>query len=119
LGRASKRCDGDGSETADVLLHVHVYVTTSDGFDIRARMFSPLDGIPEDPATSTANCALAGLLGHLDEAANGDFRWRIAQGVEMGRPSVLEARTEKRDGEVVNVWIGGESVLVSKGLIEV
>jgi trans-2,3-dihydro-3-hydroxyanthranilate isomerase len=59
------------------------------------------------------------LLSHLDEAAGGSFSWRIAQGVEMGRPSVLEARTEKREGEVVNVWIGGESVMVSEGLIEV
>jgi trans-2,3-dihydro-3-hydroxyanthranilate isomerase len=59
------------------------------------------------------------LLSHIDEAAGGTFSWRIAQGVEMGRPSVLEARTEKRDGEVVNVWIGGESVMVSEGLIEV
>ena len=98
---------------------VHLYVRTSDGFDIRARMFSPMDGIPEDPATGSANCALVGLLSHLDEAASGTLSWRIAQGVEMGRPSVLEARTEKRDGAVVNVWIGGESVLVSEGLIEV
>jgi len=37
----------------------------------------------------------------------------------MGRPSVLEARTEKRDGTVVNVWIGGESVMVAEGWIEV
>ncbi len=98
---------------------VHLYVRTSDGFDLRARMFSPMDGIPEDPATGSANCALVGLLSHLDEAAGGAFSWRIAQGVEMGRPSVLEARTEKRDGALVNVWIGGESVLVSEGLIEV
>ena len=105
----------EGIEQPDV----HLYVKTSDGFDIRARMFSPMDGIPEDPATGSANCALVGLLSHLDEAAGGTFSWRIAQGVEMGRPSVLEARTEKRDGEVVNVWIGGESVMVSEGLIEV
>ena len=98
---------------------IHLYVRTADGFDIRARMFSPLDGIPEDPATGSANCALVGLLSHLDEAADGAFTWRIAQGVEMGRPSVLEARTEKRDGVVVNVWIGGESVMVCEGLIEV
>ena len=77
------------------------------------------EGILEDPATGSANCALAGLLSHLDEKATGVFRWRIAQGVEMGRPSTLEARTEKRDGVVVNVWIGGESVLVSEGLITV
>jgi trans-2,3-dihydro-3-hydroxyanthranilate isomerase len=104
----------DGAEVPDVL----VYVRSSDGFDIHTRMFSPLDGIPEDPATGSANCVLAALLSHLDEAADGAFSWRIAQGVEMGRPSVLEARTEKRDGEVVNVWIGGESVMVSEGLIE-
>ena len=99
--------------------YVHLYTRTSDGFDIRARMFSPLDGSPEDPATGSANCALVGLLSHYNETASGEFHWRIAQGVEMGRPSVLEARTEKRDGAVVNVWIGGECVLVSVGLIEV
>ncbi|MCX6363968.1 MAG: PhzF family phenazine biosynthesis protein [Actinobacteria bacterium] len=105
----------EGIELPDL----HLYVRTSDGFDIRARMFAPMDGVPEDPATGSANCALAGLLSHLDEAAGGTFSWRIAQGVEMGRPSVLEARTEKRDGEVVNVWIGGESVMVGEGYIEV
>ena len=105
----------DGIELPDL----HLYVKTSDGFDIRARMFAPMDGVPEDPATGSANCALVGLLSHLDAAAGGTFRWRIAQGVEMGRPSVLEARSEKRHGEVVNVWIGGHSVMVSEGLIEV
>jgi len=104
-----------GVETADLL----VYVRSADDFDVRARMFSPLDGIPEDPATGSANCALAGLLAHLDEAADGAFAWRIAQGVEMGRPSVLEARAEKWRGEVANVWIGGESVLVAEGYLEV
>ena len=37
--------------------------------------------------------------------------------VEMGRPSVLDARVEKRDGEVVSAWIGGSSVLVSEGVL--
>ncbi len=96
-----------------------VYARTSDGFDIRQRMFAPTEGIPEDPATGSAACALAGLLGHLSAAANGAFSWRIAQGAEIGRPSVLEARAEKRDGEVINVWVGGESVLVSEGTIRV
>ncbi len=105
----------DGAEVPDLL----VYVRSGDDFDLRARMFSPLDGIPEDPATGSANCALAGLLAQLDAAADGDFRWRIAQGVEMGRPSVLEARAEKRQGAVTGVWIGGESVLVAEGVMEV
>jgi trans-2,3-dihydro-3-hydroxyanthranilate isomerase len=99
--------------------YVHLYVRDSDGFDVRARVFTPLDGPPEDPATGSANCALVALLSHNNGEPHGSFHWRIAQGVEMGRPSVLEARTVKRDGVVVNVWIGGECVLVSEGLIEV
>lgn len=104
-----------GAEVPDLL----VYVRSNDDFDIRARMFSPLDGIPEDPATGSANCVLAGLLSDLDPAPDGAFAYRIAQGVEMGRPSVLQARTRKRGGEVTDVWIGGESVMVAEGWIEV
>jgi len=98
---------------------VHLYLRSGDEFDLRTRMFSPLDGIPEDPATGSANCALAALLARLDAASDGSFAWRIAQGVEMGRPSVLEARAAKRAGGVVGAWIGGSSVLVSEGFIEV
>jgi len=96
---------------------VHLYVRTNDGFDIRARMFAPLAGVPEDPATGSANCALGGLLAHYNGDASGTFSWRIAQGVEMGRPSVLVARAAKTDGIVKATWIGGVSVLVSEGTI--
>ena len=82
-------------------------------------MFAPLDGVPEDPATGSANCALAALLAKHDPRPSGELRWRIAQGVEMGRPSLLEARARKKDGEVVDVRIGGASVMVSEGWIEV
>src|SRR5205809_2683048 len=41
---------------------LHLYTRMSDDFDIRARMFAPLSGVTEDPATGSANCALAGLL---------------------------------------------------------
>jgi trans-2,3-dihydro-3-hydroxyanthranilate isomerase len=82
-------------------------------------MFAPFDGVPEDPATGSANCALAGLLSHYDGARDGPASWRIAQGVEMGRPSVLEASAERRDGAVVATRVGGASVLVSEGVIEV
>ncbi len=101
--------------TPDVFLYVH----SRDQFDIRARMFAPLDGVPEDPATGSANCALAAMLAQGDARADGSFRWRVAQGVEMGRPSVLEARAEKRAGAVVSAMVGGASVLVGEGWIEV
>ena len=104
---------------------IHLYVRCDrrrqhfDGFDVRARMFAPLDGVPEDPATGSANAALSAMLASLDPKPDGEFRYRIAQGVEMGRPSVLEARVEKRDGAVVTARIGGTSVLVGEGWIEV
>jgi trans-2,3-dihydro-3-hydroxyanthranilate isomerase len=98
---------------------MHLYVRVSDGFDIRARMFAPLSGVPEDPATGSASCALAGLLAQYKEEPGGSFSWRIAQGVEMGRPSTLIARANKADGAVQATWVGGSCVMVSEGFIQV
>jgi trans-2,3-dihydro-3-hydroxyanthranilate isomerase len=98
---------------------LHLYTRVSDGFDIRARMFAPLSGVPEDPATGSASCALAGLLAHYREEPSGSFSWRIAQGVEMGRPSNLIARAEKADGTVRATWVGGSCVMVSEGFIQI
>jgi trans-2,3-dihydro-3-hydroxyanthranilate isomerase len=97
----------------DILLYTH----SSGDVDIRARMFAPIDGVPEDPATGSANCALAALLSHCDPADTGDYNWRIAQGVEMGRPSILDARTQKRGGVVTTTLIGGDCVMVCEGTI--
>jgi trans-2,3-dihydro-3-hydroxyanthranilate isomerase len=82
-------------------------------------MFAPLSGVAEDPATGSAACAVAGLLAHLHDPAAGEFVWRIAQGVEMGRPSLLRARADKVDGVVRKTFVGGACVLVSEGLIEI
>jgi len=101
--------------TPDVLL----YVRSGNEFDIRARMYAPFDGVVEDPATGSANCALCGLLAQLDTAESGHFSWKIAQGVELGRPSVLYARAEKVAGKVVSVWIGGSCVMVAEGLFHI
>jgi trans-2,3-dihydro-3-hydroxyanthranilate isomerase len=120
LGRARAAVSGmEALVDAGVTPDVHLFTQGSEGFDLQVRMFAPLDGVPEDPATGSANCALAGLLALRDSAAEGRFQWRIAQGVEMGRPSVLEARAEKRQGEVAGTWIGGTSVMVAEGQIEV
>lgn len=97
---------------------VHLYVRTEDDYDIRARMFAPLDGVAEDPATGSANCALVALLTHSGIGKPTGDSWRIAQGVEMGRPSALYARTRRED-DAIKSWIGGYSVLVSDGFIVV
>ncbi len=102
-----------------IMPDIHLYVRSGDEFDIRTRMFAPHDGVPEDPATGSANCALAGLLAHFHDSISGNLEWRIAQGVEMGRPSLLQARAEKQADKVVSTWIGGNSVMVSEGFIYV
>lgn len=99
--------------------YIHLYCRKVEGFDIRARMFAPLDGVFEDPATGSANCALIALLTHYDSGSDSDCKWKISQGTEIGRPSVLYGRTQKRNGEITGVWIGGNSVLVSKGILHV
>ena len=110
--------DLESLRKAGITPAVHMYVRSNDDVDIRARMFAPLDGVPEDPATGSANCALVALLTKVDEGFASGGSWRIAQGVEMGRPSLLEARTS-RDNDVIRVWIGGYSVLVAEGSIDV
>lgn len=98
---------------------IHMYVRSDDEYDIRARMFAPLDGVPEDPATGSANCALAALLAHYAPGDDCDLSWRILQGAEMGRPSVLEARAGKRDGRVTGAWIGGGAVMFAEGWLDI
>lgn len=118
LGRA--RIDMASAEKlrdAGIVPDIHMYTRSEDEFDMRARMFAPFDGVPEDPATGSANCALAALLTHCDPVFSSGGSWRIGQGVEMGRPSLLEARTAVVDG-VIRVWIGGHSVQVAEGFIE-
>ena len=99
-----------------IVADVHLYVRSDDEFDIRTRMFAPLDGVPEDPATGSANCALVALLTATDGTVGNGGSWKIAQGVEMGRPSVLEARTIV-EGERIRTFIGGCAVLVAQGSI--
>src|SRR4029450_64209 len=96
---------------------VYLYTRTTDSVDIRARMFAPLSGVPEDPATGSAGCAVAGLLAHHNGKTDGEFAYRIAQGIEIGRPSMLMARAEKSGAIVKATWIGGACVLVSEGFI--
>ena len=82
-------------------------------------MFAPQAGVPEDPATGSASCVVAGLMAHYDGKADGRFQWRIAQGVEMGRPSVILTQAIKADGVVQSTGVGGACVMVSEGFIEV
>lgn len=79
----------------------------NDENDLAARMFAPYHGVPEDPATGSANGCLAG---YLVEQGSDSVALRIEQGYEMGRPSLLHLRADENSIEV-----GGSVVRVATG----
>ena len=98
--------------------YILVYTQNTSNADLQARMFAPLDGITEDPATGSANCALAALLAQYSDLTSGDFCWEVLQGLEMGRPSRLKIRAQKENGSVIGSWVAGTCAMVAEGLIE-
>jgi trans-2,3-dihydro-3-hydroxyanthranilate isomerase len=85
-----------------VLLHVPAGPGT-----VRARMFAPGVGVPEDPATGSAALALAGQLA----ATGGPGVWEVYQGIELGRPSVLHVRADGAG----RTWVAGSAVQIMVG----
>jgi trans-2,3-dihydro-3-hydroxyanthranilate isomerase len=101
------------------IVGIHLYVQApEDGIDVQSRMFAPEHGIPEDPATGGANVALIGLLAHHRPEADLVLAKTIGQGFDMGRPSILEASAEKKDGKVVATYIGGRCMPMMSGVID-
>lgn len=102
-------------EARGISSDIHLYTRDADGFDLHTSMFAPLTGVPEDPATGSANCALIALLAHASTEASAELRWNIAQGVDMGRPSMLTGRVQKAGGEITSVHMGGHCVRMFTG----
>ena len=85
---------------------------TRDGPLIATRMFAPLAGIPEDPATGSAAAALAAFLLSLTDAS--EHALTISQGAQMGRPSTLHA-TARRTQDGIRATVGGACIPVLHG----
>jgi trans-2,3-dihydro-3-hydroxyanthranilate isomerase len=88
------------------------------GSDVRARMYAPGIGVAEDPATGSACVALGGYLAARDPRFDGTLRWVVEQGFEMGRPSILEVEADKADGKITAARVGGKTVVVCDGNME-
>ena len=89
-----------------------------DATRLAARMFAPLGGVLEDPATGSANAALAALLTSLAPGENADLSYEILQGIEMGRPSQIIASARKTAEGPVLATIEGGCVPVLRGSID-
>jgi trans-2,3-dihydro-3-hydroxyanthranilate isomerase len=93
--------------TGGVCVLVFTEETLSPATDVHVRVFAPPLGIEEDPATATANGALAAfLVRHGAITADPIARLRSEQGSEMGRPSVIELEVDARTSPPT-VYVGG------------
>jgi len=81
---------------------------------LHARVFTDLHGIPEDPATGSANGCLAGYLIKNSCFGKNAIDIRVEQGYEIGRPSILCLRAN-RDNDNIEINVGGKAFLTARG----
>ena len=108
------------------LMNFEAYVFTTDREDAGdsattySRMFAPQLGIIEDPATGGASGPLGSYLVHHSVVAPAEARAMVnLQGVKMGRSSWIHVSIEGAPGNISRVRVGGTSVFVAEGTMEV
>lgn len=87
--------------------------------DYHVRMFAPGAGVAEDPATGSAASALPGQVALSERLADDAYSWRVEQGFEMGRPSIIRVSFDVVNGAASTVRVGGGAVKMSSGEIYV
>lgn len=96
-------------------IYVYSKETLATDADYQARMFAPAMGIPEDPATGSAVAGLAGQIMACDKPDDGEHRFVIDQGIEMGRQSRILLDLVVERNQLKSASITGDAVIVSEG----
>lgn len=109
---ALEKAFGDSSHPA---AYVYTRLDREGGLAFRARMFGLGMGVAEDPATGSAAASFAGALMQCEPLGDGEHDIVIEQGVEMGRPSIINLQMVIKNGALVSAEIGGNAVLISRG----
>lgn len=99
--------------------YIFNHETEDEGSDFHARMFAPGFGVREDPATGSAAAAFAGFCAKSFSLGDGDHRFVIEQGFEMGRPSLIELSLTMQGGAMVSASVGGPALIVTEGEIKI
>lgn len=81
--------------------------------DLNVRVFVDYYGIPEDPATGSANGCLAGYLVKNSYFGGDSINIRVEQGYEIKRPSLLYLKAQKNGG--ITIYVGGKVIPVARG----
>lgn len=91
--------------------------TTYPESTVHSRMFAPSMGIAEDPATGAASGPLGCYLVRYGIASGEHII--SEQGFEMGRPSYIHIEIRKNGDDINFVGVGGESVYMGEGFLEI
>lgn len=81
---------------------------------LNVRVFVDAYGIPEDPATGSANGCLAAYLSKHEYFGTKNIDITVEQGFEINRPSILNLKTEN-NGKNIEIFVGGKVLLIAKG----
>ena len=111
----NRACEACGTECAMVF----TLETERPEAMVHVRVFAPLLGVPEDPATGSANGALGAYLVHHQAVPVAEPTTHIIseQGAELGRPSTLYVEVDSAGGEITAVRVGGQVVPVAEGIV--
>ena len=82
--------------------------------DLNVRFFADEYGIPEDPATGSANGCLAAYLVKHRYFGTNLINLQVEQGYEIGRPSLLLLHADEKDNKL-SVHVGGKVEMIAKG----
>ncbi len=82
--------------------------------NLNVRVYADYYGVPEDPATGSANGCLAGYLVKCRYFGKPKIDVRVEQGYEIDRPSLLLLRAEEKKGKI-HVLVGGKAAMVARG----
>lgn len=82
--------------------------------DLNVRVFVDCYGVPEDPATGSANGCLAGYLSKYRYFGDNSIDIIVEQGFEINRPSLLYLSATYNAGDV-EIYVGGKVVMTAKG----
>jgi trans-2,3-dihydro-3-hydroxyanthranilate isomerase len=92
--------------------------TGDDDATVFSRMFAPVFGIPEDPATGGASGPLGGYLVQHQAVSASQAKHMISlQGAKMGRPSHIHISIRIQNGLIDEVYVGGQATFVGEGTI--
>ncbi|MFD1735532.1 PhzF family phenazine biosynthesis protein [Bacillus salitolerans] len=89
--------------------------------NVHSRMFAPAMGIVEDPATGSASGPLGYYLANhrIGEPIDETYYYVSEQGIEIGRPSLIEIMISKKGHETRDIKIGGTAVIIGEGVLRV